>query len=106
MPSLSPRSTLERVTPDRTSTPKPPSTGNPWLGHLGGSRDYRRIQLAMLCAGFATFAQLYAPQALLPEISTTFDIDPATAAAASPSVQTPQDPKGSPDAKTTTRSQA
>lgn len=80
MPSLSPRSTLERVTPDRTSTPKPPSTGNPWLGHLGGSRDYRRIQLAMLCAGFATFAQLYAPQALLPEISTTFDIDPATAA--------------------------
>lgn len=49
-------------------------TGTTWLGHRRGSRHYLRIQLAMLLAGIATFAQLYAPQAVLPQIAQAFEV--------------------------------
>ena len=34
-----------------------------------GSPRYRRALIALFCAGVATFAQVYAPQALLPQIA-------------------------------------
>lgn len=52
-------------------------TGTTWIGHRRGTGHYRRIQLAMLLAGIATFAQLYAPQAVLPEISAFFEVSTA-----------------------------
>ncbi|WP_087081141.1 MFS transporter [Mycobacterium dioxanotrophicus] len=40
-----------------------------WQGHTRGSADYRRLLAALFCAGVATFAQLYSPQAVLPLIA-------------------------------------
>lgn len=40
-----------------------------WQGHRRGSADYRRLLAALFCAGVATFAQLYSPQAVLPLIA-------------------------------------
>lgn len=34
----------------------------------------RKLLIALFCAGFSTFAQLYAPQALLPQLTTAWDI--------------------------------
>ena len=52
-------------------------TGTTWIGHRRGTGHYLRIQLSMLLAGIATFAQLYAPQAVLPEISAFFEVSTA-----------------------------
>ena len=38
-------------------------------GHARGSAAYRRLLAALLCAGVATFAQLYSPQGVLPQIA-------------------------------------
>ncbi len=48
--------------------------GQPWPGHGKGSRGYRRILLALLCAGIATFAQLYSVQGLLPLLARDLQI--------------------------------
>jgi predicted MFS family arabinose efflux permease len=40
-----------------------------WHGHPRGSVEYRHLLAALFCAGVATFAQLYSPQAVLPLIS-------------------------------------
>ncbi|WOQ18413.1 MFS transporter [Raineyella sp. W15-4] len=52
----------------------------PWAGHRRGTRDFSRLLAAMFFAGVATFAQLYAPQAVLPAISTGLRVVPAEAA--------------------------
>lgn len=49
-------------------------------GHLPGSRDYRRLLVGLFFAGVATFAQLYATQAVLPLISAETGVGPASAA--------------------------
>lgn len=46
-----------------------PLTTVVWQGHPRGSSDYRRLLAALFCAGVATFAQLYSPQAVLPLIA-------------------------------------
>jgi len=51
-----------------------------WAGHTRGSAAYRRLLAALFCAGVATFAQLYSPQAVLPLISHDLGIGAATAA--------------------------
>ncbi|MEF2976413.1 MFS transporter [Subtercola sp. YIM 133946] len=51
-----------------------------WEGHEKGSAAYRRLLAALFFAGIATFAQLYSPQAALPEISTDLGIGAASAA--------------------------
>ncbi len=51
-----------------------------WAGHSRGSAEYRRLLAALFCAGVATFAQLYSPQAVLPLISTNLGIGASTAA--------------------------
>jgi predicted MFS family arabinose efflux permease len=51
-----------------------------WTGHSRGSAAYRRLLAALFCAGVATFAQLYSPQAVLPLISSDLRIGAATAA--------------------------
>ena len=47
-----------------------------WEGHRRDSREYRRILLALACAGVATFAQLYSPQGILPEIAASLGVSP------------------------------
>lgn len=51
-----------------------------FTGHPPGSTAYRRILIALFCAGIATFAQLYSAQAVLPFIAEGFATTPATAA--------------------------
>ncbi|MFB3979700.1 MFS transporter [Microbacterium proteolyticum] len=51
-----------------------------FAGHLPGSRDYRRLLVGLFFGGVATFAQLYATQALLPQIASETGADAATVA--------------------------
>jgi YNFM family putative membrane transporter len=51
-----------------------------WTGHSRGSAAYGRLLAALFCAGVATFAQLYSPQAVLPLISSDLHIGAASAA--------------------------
>src|SRR5689334_8056908 len=51
-----------------------------WTGHSRSSAAYGRLLAALFCAGVATFAQLYSPQAVLPLISRDLHIGAATAA--------------------------
>lgn len=44
-----------------------------------GTKEYRRVNLALFFGAFVTFANLYAVQPLLPRFVTTFDVGPATA---------------------------
>ena len=53
-----------------------------WEGYDKGSSGYRRILVALLCAGVATFAQLYSVQGVLPIMAQDLDIDAAQAALA------------------------
>jgi YNFM family putative membrane transporter len=55
-------------------------TGSPWQGHPKDSPAYRRILLALLFAGVATFAQLYSLQGVLTGLAAEFRVSPATAA--------------------------
>ena len=55
---------------------------NPQTGHRRGTACFRRITIALFCAGLATFTALYATQALLPSLSTAFHLSPATASLA------------------------
>ena len=47
-----------------------------WEGHRRDSREYRRILVALRCAGVATFAQLYSPQGILPDIAASLGASP------------------------------
>lgn len=51
-----------------------------WTGHQVGSREYRRILLALLAAGIACFAALYAPQGVLPMVASSMDVSEAQSA--------------------------
>lgn len=55
-------------------------------GHARGSTAYRRLLAATVCAGIATFGQLYSPQGVLPQIAadlgTTADRAALTVSAA------------------------
>jgi YNFM family putative membrane transporter len=51
-----------------------------WAGHARGSTAYARLLAALFCAGIATFAQLYSPQAVLPLISADLNTGAAKAA--------------------------
>ncbi|MFD6164397.1 MFS transporter [Oerskovia sp. NPDC060287] len=50
-----------------------------WTGHRRGSRGYRRTVVALVCAGVATFAQLYSPQGVLPAVATGLGVSAPTA---------------------------
>jgi len=52
----------------------------PGSGYLRGSAAYRRLVAAVWAAGVGTFTLLYAPQALLPLLSASFDVPASTAA--------------------------
>ena len=47
-------------------------------GHRPGEPAYRRITLCLFLAGLATFALLYVPQPLLPELSAQFQVPAAS----------------------------
>jgi MFS transporter, YNFM family, putative membrane transport protein len=55
-------------------------TPDTWEGHARGSAEYRRLLAALFCAGVATFAQLYSPQAVLPLIAADLGTGAAHAA--------------------------
>ncbi|WP_344162795.1 MFS transporter [Nocardiopsis rhodophaea] len=50
------------------------------VGHRVGTPGYRRVMIAMTAAGIATFAQLYAVQAVLPGLAASFDASAASVA--------------------------
>src|SRR6201991_3603208 len=54
--------------------------GIAWPGHPRGSVAYGRLLAALFCAGVATFAQLYSPQAVLPLISADLGVGAASSA--------------------------
>lgn len=45
-------------------------------GHQRGSGEYRRLLLALFAAGFATFAQIFDAQAVLPALAADLDVAP------------------------------
>ena len=49
-----------------------------WPGHRVGESGFRRAATAVFLAGLAVFAALYAPQPLLPELTRSFDVTPAS----------------------------
>lgn len=55
-------------------------TQEPWRGHAKDSPAYRRILLALLFAGIATFAQLYSLQGVLTGLAAHYEVSPADAA--------------------------
>ena len=57
--------------------PATPSTPQLPDGHRAGDRGLQRASLSVFLAGLATFAMLYEPQALLPELARAFDVSPA-----------------------------
>jgi len=57
--------------------PATPSTPQLPDGHRAGDRGLQRASLSVFLAGLATFAMLYEPQALLPELARAFDVGPA-----------------------------
>lgn len=50
-----------------------------WAGYTVDDSGYRRILIALFAAGFATFAQLYSTQSLMPEISRDLGISASSA---------------------------
>jgi len=48
-----------------------------WAGHSYGSAQYRRLLIGIFFAGVATFAQLYSPQATLPQIAADLHVGAA-----------------------------
>ncbi|MCV7177567.1 MFS transporter [Mycolicibacterium sphagni] len=56
------------------------SLGRAWTGHTRGSAAYTRLLAALFCAGVATFAQLYSPQAVLPLIASDLGVGAASSA--------------------------
>ncbi|MCI9886883.1 MFS transporter [Micrococcales bacterium 31B] len=65
-----------------SGTPSAPTVGGAFTGHERGSRAYRRLVIALFAAGVATFGQLYSLQGLLPAISSSYGISPASASLA------------------------
>lgn len=68
------------VHPDARAVDDAPAPA--WPGIERGTRDFRRAILAMLCAGYATFALLYCVQPLLPEFAREFHLGAAKASLA------------------------
>ena len=58
------------------------SSRTAWEGYEKGSSGYRRILVALLCAGVATFAQLYSVQGVLPILAEDLHVDAAQSALA------------------------
>ena len=54
--------------------PSPPAEPPAAGGYRRGSAGYRSITLALFAAGMTTFAAMYAPQAVLPDLTTEFGI--------------------------------
>jgi predicted MFS family arabinose efflux permease len=50
------------------------------VAHQAGSKGYRRMTIALYGAGLSSFAAMYCTQALLPALSASYRITPATAA--------------------------
>src|SRR5215204_4946923 len=77
--------------PGRWTRHDDPVTGTPEAssaaGYRPGTTEYRRVLVALFVAGLATFAVLYSPQGLLPELSAQFDVS-ATSATLSLSLTT------------------
>lgn len=57
------------------------------MGYRPGDAAYRRVVVALFAAGVTTFALLYSPQAVLPELAADFGM-PASATTLSISVTT------------------
>ena len=63
-----------------STSPDTGTNGTPWQGYRRGTPEFTRMLVAMFCAGVATFAPLYSPQAVLPSIASDLNRDVATVA--------------------------
>lgn len=59
------------------TTTAPPSDAAPAPGMVRGTPDYRRTQVALFLAGFASFSLIYCVQPLLPAFAQTFGLSAA-----------------------------
>lgn len=57
----------------RRAPGEPPLDGSDPRAHAGTPR-YRRALIALFCAGLATFAQMYSPQGILPDLARDFAV--------------------------------
>jgi predicted MFS family arabinose efflux permease len=64
----------------RTTIEISPGAGQSWDGYQAATPAYRRMLLGLGAAGVATFAQLYAPQGLLPTLAADLGVDASQAA--------------------------
>ncbi|WP_029136033.1 MFS transporter [Nakamurella lactea] len=62
-----------------TREPPPADDVGPVAGYRRGSAGYRSLTLALFAAGMTTFAAMYAPQAVLPQLTTAFGVDAGAA---------------------------
>lgn len=68
------------ITPHRQAASDAVQSAPPRLRHT--DPGMRRVRLGLFAAALATFALLYAPQPLLPQLAGTFRVSPATASLA------------------------
>lgn len=76
MPVRNLSTNVSTVSPAHSGPDGPPN----WGGHLRGTKEYRRLLAGLFFAGVATFAQLYSPQAVLPEVARDLGADAAESA--------------------------
>src|SRR3974390_11911 len=65
---------------DESAAGKSRSHQSAFIEH--GTAAFRRTNLSLFAAGFATFALLYCVQALMPEFSAAFGVSPAVSSLA------------------------
>ena len=58
------------------------TAADPTTHHRRGTPAFRRITVALFCAGLSTFTALYAIQAVLPSLSASFQLSPTEASLA------------------------
>lgn len=76
-----PRHIMQRRDRRSVGTVSQPSTEDPTFeGAQAGSPELRRLEIAILAVGLASFGLMYCTHALLPEIGAAFGVAPAVAA--------------------------
>lgn len=73
---------LQLILMSNANTVGTTGSGASWPGWEKGSSEYRRILIALLGAGIATFAQLYSPQGVLPLVAADMNVDASSASLA------------------------
>src|SRR5882724_10284036 len=71
-------STTSDTSSGAAADPGAAASPDPVVGHERGTPGYRRLGLALWCAGLATFVLVYCVQGLLPTLATEFHVSSST----------------------------